>query len=189
MFEALDEPGGQLAIAALASWRRDLIGIVRWLVDELEILGVEIRYNSYAEAGDIKDLSPDVIIIATGGLADTEICTGAQHVLSVVDALTNPDQVGKKVLVFDDHGDHQALSCVQALAEAGSQVELVTPDGAVGEELGLSNTTSYYTAFANLGIRTTLNTRLLAVTRDADRLSATLKNDYGGNAGRRYCGS
>jgi hypothetical protein len=45
--------------------------------------------------------------------------------LSVVDVLTNLDQLGKKVLVFDDHGDHQALSCAQALAEAAGRFKTV----------------------------------------------------------------
>lgn len=82
----------------------------------------------------------------------------------------------------DERRDHQALSCAQALAENGAGVELVTPDRALGEELGISNAAMYYAAFADLGIRTTLNTRLCAVSRSGDRLSATVKNDYGGSA-------
>jgi 2,4-dienoyl-CoA reductase-like NADH-dependent reductase (Old Yellow Enzyme family) len=185
LFEAAGELGGQLAIAARASWRRDLIGIVRWLADELQHLGVEVRYNTYAEASDVTALSPDVVIVATGGLPDTDVCEGADLVASVRDVLTEQVPVGKNVLVFDDHGDHQALSCAQALAENGANVELVTPDRAVGEELGISNAAIYYAAFANLGIRTTLNTRLRAVRRSGHRLSVTIKNDYGGSTETR----
>ena len=87
--------------------------------------------------------------------------------------------------MYDDHGDHQALSCAQALAEGGASVELVTPDRAVGEELGISNAAIYYAGFANLGIGTTVNTRLLAVERAGERLRATVKNDYGGNTETR----
>ena len=182
LFEALSELGGQLAIAARASWRRDLIGIVRWLADEIEILGVEVHYNTFVEATDIKDLCSDVVIVATGGLPNTEVCEGANLVVSVQDVLTNPDLAGKQVLVFDDHGDHQALSCAQTLAELGASVELVTPDRAVGEELGICNSSIYYAAFANLGVITTPNTRLRAVARDGDKLAATINNDFGGSA-------
>ena len=42
LLEASSDAGGQLAIAARASWRRDLIGIVRWLTDEVHHLGVEV---------------------------------------------------------------------------------------------------------------------------------------------------
>ena len=185
LLEASSESGGQLAIAARASWRRDLVGIVRWLTDEVQHLGVDVRYNLYAEAADVRELSPDVVVVATGGLPDTQVCEGAQYVVSVSDVLTGQIKPGSEVLVFDDHGDHQALSCAQALAEGGAGVELVTPDRAVGEELGLSNAAVYYSGFADLGIRITLNTRLLSVRRDGDRLCATVKNDYGGSAETR----
>ena len=98
---------------------------------------------------------------------------------------TGQVKAGNDVLVFDDHGDHQALSCAQALAEGGARVELVTPDRAVGEELGISNAAVYYAGFADHGIRTTSNTRLLAVEPVGDRLRATLKNDYGGTTETR----
>ena len=185
LFEASNQLGGQLAIAARASWRRDLIGIARWLGDEIRHLGVEVRYNTYAEADDVDALAPDVVIVATGGLPDTAVCEGAHLVSSVWDALTGQGYRSREVLVFDDHGDHQALSCAQALAENGASVELVTPDRAVGEELGISNAAIYYAGFANLGIRTTLNTRLLEVSRNGERLSATVQNDYGGAADTR----
>ncbi len=185
LFEASNDLGGQLAIASRASWRRDLIGIVRWLSDEIRHLGVEVRYNTYAEASDVAGLAPDVVIVATGGLPDTGVCEGSHLVASVWDVLTGQVQPGKEVIVFDDHGDHQALSCAQALAENGASVELITPDRAVGEELGISNAAVYYAGFANLGIRTTLNTRLLEVRLDGDRLSAVIKNDYGGAAETR----
>ena len=180
LFEASGQLGGQLAIAARASWRRDLIGILRWLAAEVDHLGVEIRHNTYAEAAEIRAAAPDVVIVATGGLPDTGVCAGSDLAASVPDVLTGLVRPGLEVLVFDDHGDHQALSCAQAIAEGGASVELVTPDRAVGEELGVSNAAIYYAAFADLGIRTTVNTRLLQVDRTGDRLSAALKNDYGG---------
>jgi 2,4-dienoyl-CoA reductase-like NADH-dependent reductase (Old Yellow Enzyme family)/NADPH-dependent 2,4-dienoyl-CoA reductase/sulfur reductase-like enzyme len=180
LFEASNQLGGQLAIAARASWRRDLIGFLRWLADEVRHLEVDIRYNTFAEAAEVLAADPDVVIVATGGLPDTAVCEGSDLVSNVWEALTGQTQAGKDVLVFDDHGDHQALSCAQALAEDGANVELITPDRTVGEELGISNAAIYFAGFADLGIRTTVNTRLLEVSRTGDRLSALVKNDYGG---------
>ena len=63
-------------LAARASWRRDLIAVVDWRRAELERLGVTLRYNAYAEAGDVLAENPDVVIVATGGLpnfADLEL--------------------------------------------------------------------------------------------------------------------
>ena len=61
-----------------ATWRRDLIAIVDWRAAELERLGVEVRLNSYAEADDVLREQPDAVIIATGGVPDTDWLDGAR---------------------------------------------------------------------------------------------------------------
>ncbi len=53
LLEAASQLGGQLVMAARASWRRDVIGIVDWRCAELERLGVDVRLNTYAERGDV----------------------------------------------------------------------------------------------------------------------------------------
>ena len=79
--------GGQLAVASRASWRRDLISALRRLVDEVEHLGVDIRFNVFAESGEVEAENPDVVVVATGGLPDTAVCAGAELVCSVTDVL------------------------------------------------------------------------------------------------------
>ena len=180
LFEAAGELGGQVAIAARAGWRRDLIGIVRWLAEEAERLGAEIRLNHYAEAADVLAERPDVVVVATGGLPNLDILEGSEQVDSVWDVLTGQVDVKPRVLIFDDHGDHQALSCAEYMAERGAEVELVTPDRAMGEELGISNYGVHCRNFARLGIRVTPNTRVVAVENDQSRLRARLRDEYGG---------
>src|SRR5262245_35675739 len=77
VLEAASKPGGQNAIAAAAPRRVDLIGIVDWRVQGCQQLGVTIRYNTYAEASDVLAENPDVVIVATGGIPNTEIVVGA----------------------------------------------------------------------------------------------------------------
>ena len=48
LFEATPQLGGQLLLAMRASWRRDLVAVIDWRRGELDALGVEVRYNSYA---------------------------------------------------------------------------------------------------------------------------------------------
>ena len=42
-------------------------GVKDWLVNEIQILGVDVRLNTIVEPDDITDEAPDVVIIATGG--------------------------------------------------------------------------------------------------------------------------
>ncbi|MCL4168494.1 UNVERIFIED_CONTAM: hypothetical protein GTU68_060287, partial [Idotea baltica] len=64
LFEAAPKLGGQVRVAAQASVRKDLIGIVDWLVSEVELLGVDIRYNCFTADEDVAAENPDVVIIA-----------------------------------------------------------------------------------------------------------------------------
>ena len=73
LLEAAAEAGGQVRLAALGPRRRDLIGIVDWRLGELERLGVELRFNSYAEPEDVLAEGPEAVILATGGLPDTDV--------------------------------------------------------------------------------------------------------------------
>ena len=67
LFEATDRLGGQLNLAVKGQTRRQVKGVKDWLVNEIEILGVDVRLNTFVEPNDIADEAPDVVIIACGG--------------------------------------------------------------------------------------------------------------------------
>ena len=85
VLEAAAKPGGQIVLAAALKRRREILGVVDWRIRECERLGVVFRYNAYAEAGDVLELAPDVVVIATGGAPNVEFldCGGefARHEL------------------------------------------------------------------------------------------------------------
>ncbi len=185
LFEATGEVGGQINLAARATWRRDLIGIARWLGDEVRRLGVDLRFNVYAEAEDVLAEGPDVAIIATGGVPNTSFIDGAEHVVSVWDVLGGQVEARGEVLLFDDNGQHQGPSCAEFMAARGARVELVTPDRTVAEEMGATNFPIYLRNLYNAGVSMTPNERLIAVRRDGNRLLATLRNEYTGQISER----
>ena len=180
LFEAATEPGGQVRLAARATWRRDLIGIVRWLAGEVETLGVDLRLGVYAEAADILREGPDVVIVATGGVPDTECVEGSEHVVSLWDVLGGHVQPGSNVLLFDDHGDHQGPSGAEFLAGRGAKVELATPDRSIAFELGATNFSVHLKHLYRAGVTLTPDVRLLSVRPKDNALEATLRNVYSG---------
>ena len=107
VFEAASEPGGQVVLAARATWRKDLLGIVQWLASEVERLGAVMHFNRYAETQDVLAEQPDIVVVATGGVPNIDWVDGAEHVVSVWDVLGGQVEPGAEVLVYDDHGDHQ----------------------------------------------------------------------------------
>ena len=178
LFEAASEPGGQIVLAAKATWRGDLLGIAQWLASEVEHLGVTLHLNRYAEAEDVLAERPDVVVVATGGVPNVEWVDGAEHVVSVWDVLGGQVEPGAEVLVFDDHGDHQGPSVVDFLASRGSAVELATPDRMSAHEVGATNFPAYLRSFYSMGVKLTPDRRLRSVEREGNRLRAVLRNEY-----------
>jgi thioredoxin reductase len=135
LLEATDQPGGQMRMAAAASWRHDVVGIVDWRVAELDHLGVEVQYNTLAEAEEVLAENPAVVIIACGGLPDLDWLLGAELCTSVWDVLSGSVKPAANVIVYDGTGRHPAATAAEFCHDAGSQVQLVTLDEMLVAEL------------------------------------------------------
>ena len=178
--EVMPWAGGQIRLAARNPRRRDLLGIVEWRVSELARLGVEVRYDEFASEELVLRHEPDVVIVATGGLAQLPpLETGADLVVTSWDVLAGDAPPAREVIVYDDNGTHSALSAAEVLARGGAQVELVTPERMMGVDVGGMNAVPYARAFNECGTRITLNQRVLAVDLAPDgRLDVTIGSDH-----------
>lgn len=180
VLEAADAPGGQVRLAARTRRRSELIGIVDWRVSQCEAAGVEMRFNTLAESADVLAEEPDIVIVATGGLPNTAVLdAGNELVVSSWDILSGDAKPGTGVLVFDDNGGHPAMQAAELLAQAGAEVEIVTPERYFAPEIGGLNHVSYAEIFQRAGVRITIARRLAAVARDGNALLATIGSDYG----------
>lgn len=180
LFEATPKLGGQIQIASLAGWRKDIVGIVDWYAQQLEKLGVDIRWNTMAGPAEIEAEKPDVVIVATGGVPNTDIAPGSELGISVWDALTGPALSGD-ILVYDDNGQPTAPSCADHLAgKAGAKVEFVTRDRATGMEMGSQNFPIFLRNFYRKGVTITPDSRLTSIERSGNKLKATFANEFGG---------
>ena len=187
LFEATEKAGGQILLATRAPRRRDLIGIVDWRVAQLQRLGVAIRYATYADAGTVLAESPDIVVIATGGVPHTEVLAeGNDLVVSSWDVISGQVRPAGRALVFDDNGMHPGMQAAEALAEAGAAVEIVSPERFFAPEMGGLNHALYARAFNRLGVKVTINARLLAVRRAGNALVATVGSDYGARTEERH---
>jgi 2,4-dienoyl-CoA reductase-like NADH-dependent reductase (Old Yellow Enzyme family)/thioredoxin reductase len=180
VFEATDQPGGQIRLATRLPRRRDLIGIVDWRMEQLAAHGAEWRFSTYAEAEDVLAVQPDVVFIATGGVPNAEVLAeGNELVVSSWDVLSGQAKPAERVLVFDDNGAYPGMQAAEMLAAAGSNVELVTPERFFAPEMGGLNHALFARAFQRHGVRITINTRLVSVRREGNALVAVLGGDYG----------
>ncbi len=185
LHEATSALGGQIVLAARASWRRDLKGIADWLASELDHLGVEVRLNSYAEAETVLQARPDIVVIATGGLPDLAWLEGAERCVSVWDILTGDAVPGGEILVFDGTGANAAASCADHLAGQGAAVELVSPDNALHLEVSYNDRVIQRKRLYELGVAMTLDRNLVSVERAGNKLRAILRNTLTGQEEER----
>jgi len=179
LFEAAPNLGGQLLLAA-QGWKRELSGIAAWMVAQLERLHVDVRTNTYADAATVLAENPEEVIIATGGLPNVGNYRGAELACSSWDLLGGNVQPAGTVLVVDDNGAAQGLLAAEYAAARGAVVHIVTPDGALGRELGGTNLGAHMTELHRKGVRITVDTRVVEVRPAGGRLAVVLENVYSG---------
>jgi 2,4-dienoyl-CoA reductase-like NADH-dependent reductase (Old Yellow Enzyme family)/thioredoxin reductase len=181
VLEAAAHPGGQLLLARHASWRKDITGLVDWRVAELETLGVEVRYNTFAEPEDVRALSPDVVIIATGGVPNPGWFEGAELATSAWDVIGGEAAQGHDVLVYDGTGRHSAMTAAEKLARDGHNVTFVTVDDTVAEEQGYAERVGWKREMYKLGFDVVRDRELIGVEKHGNRLKAILRNEFTGD--------
>ena len=180
VFEAAGQPGGQIRLTAEDERRREMISIIAWRMAQCEKHGVTFRFNTLAEAADVLATEPDEVIIATGGLPHTAVLeNGNDLVVSAWDILSGDVKPGTNVLVYDDAGDHAALQAADRISATGAAVEIVTPDRSFAPEVMAMNLVPYMRNLQKRDTTFTVTWRLTSVSREGNRLRATLGSDYG----------
>ena len=177
LVEAAGALGGQVLLAAEASWRRELLGIVDWRSGELERLGVDVRLNRLLEPCEVDEDDADVIIVATGGVPDLDWLDGAERCTSVWEILSGTVRPSEDAIVYDGTGRHAALSAAEKLRLAGSEVAFFGLDGHLAMEMAYSEQVIWRRRTHELGIEPRLDRRLARVERDGNRLRATFRNE------------
>ncbi|WP_149589431.1 NADH:flavin oxidoreductase [Tabrizicola flagellatus] len=179
VFEVADKPGGQVRLTAQSKRRAEMIGIIDWRLAQCQRLGVEFRFNTWAEAEDVLAEAPDVVVIATGGMPTTGLLAeGNELVVSAWDILSGDAKPGENVLIYDEAGDHAALQAAQVIAEAGGKVEVMTRDRTFSPEVMGMNLVPYMRALQDKAVTFTVTYRLDAVRRAGNRLEAVIGSDY-----------
>jgi hypothetical protein len=159
--------------------RRELIGIVDWRLAQLDRLGVEIRYNTYAGASDVTDLSPDIVLVATGGLPREDgIAEGGDLATSSWDVISGDASIGEDVLLYDDNGAHPGMAACEAIMSAGSKLEIVSPERMFAPEIGGLNLVPYIEKLQGHGAVVTTMTRVGKLRREGNKIAATLTSPY-----------
>ena len=181
VFEAQPDPGGQIRLTARNPRRREMISIIDWRIAQCAARDVTFHFNTWADVADVTAQSPDVVIIATGGMPNIELFEqgrDAQNVVSAWDIIAGDVKPADSVLIYDEAGDHPGLQAAEIAAKAGAKVEVMTPDRSFAPEIMAMNLVPYMRALQDKDVTFTVTRRLLGVERSGNKLVAKIGTDY-----------
>jgi NADPH-dependent 2,4-dienoyl-CoA reductase/sulfur reductase-like enzyme len=138
LYERSERLGGAIRVACLAPGWEAYDGVVNWLERQLAKLPVEVRLNEAATSGALLAATPDVIVVATGAAARKPDLLGVNlpNVVTVPEVLRGDKPIGRRVVILDETGYTPGPKAADALSLAGHDVEIVTRQYSLGEDIG-----------------------------------------------------
>ena len=135
IWEKDDKLGGQLNLAAIPPSKDEIKTLIRYFNAQFKELGVKVELGKEATRTNVKEMGPDVIIVAAGSDTFFPPIPGIDKP-SVVDArkvLAGTAKAGQKVVVIG--AGEVGMETAQWLGEQGKQVTLVEMLPEVGEKM------------------------------------------------------
>ena len=179
LMEASRLHGGQVNLAARVDRRKEILGITDWLFDQCQRLKIETRFDCYADVDMVNQASPDLVLIATGGVPSVGCFTEGENLaVTSWDILSGSVPIEKNVLFYDDNGQHAGVSCAEFLAESGCDLEYLSPEMMIAPDIGGTNHPAYLRSLYGNEVTISLNQRLAGIAREDDGFTATLYSEY-----------
>ena len=139
VYEKSAQIGGQILLAEKIPYRNEMEEIYRYLRIQLQQSGVPIHCNTEVDDKKIKELKPQVLVIATGSEPLTPEYEGMQEsgitVMTAKEAMQNVNRIGEKVLLFDDIGSWQGGGVADYCMALGAEVTVVCSAASVGVDI------------------------------------------------------
>ncbi len=135
LYEKDNQLGGMVNVAVKAPNRDEFGGCVRYLIKQMEILGVDVHLGEAVTAEVVEREHPDAVVVATGAVLNMPDIPGIDqdNVVTVLDVLEEKVDTGENVMVIDGGEAHwQCCSTAEFLADKGKKVGIVTSNLFVG---------------------------------------------------------
>ena len=135
LFERQPHVGGQLALGSITFYKKELRKLIRFQKKQMERFGVRCHLNQDVTPDTLKDLSPDVVILATGSTPAYPQIKGIDNalVISIDDVLNGHDLPGEKTVVVG--GGPTGCEIALHLSESGRRVTIVEMLSKLGSQL------------------------------------------------------
>lgn len=155
------------ALVAASAVHHENRSYLDWLVGEVGRSGVDVRLGVVAGPGEVAALSPDTVVVATGG-AEVYPAVAGDHLPHVSRGL-DPDRLptGRRVTVVG--GRLAAVEYAETLAAHDRLVALLETGPEIASEFGLKRRTEHFDRIDRLGITVHVDCVVEEITADAVR--------------------
>lgn len=137
LWEAEEELGGALALAARMAPRRDLALLLDAQARALARAGVVVRLGRRADATAIAAHGADAVLLATGAAPAAQKFTGGGEGMTVQQALASARDLPARIAVQDTLGSWAVAGFIEWLAGTGREVTVVAPTGTPGWQVNI----------------------------------------------------
>ncbi len=165
LFEKTNKLGGQLNLAAKSPLAYEFAEVGKYFMNVLPKLGVDIRYNTEADAAKVLAEEPDVAIIAVGASPLIPSIPGVENAVTAFDVLAGKAEVGDRVVVIGGGG----VGCDVAaeLANEGKKVTIVEMLPKIGQDIGISTRWTVLLYLREKGVEMLTNTKAVEIKPNA----------------------
>ena len=145
LYERSADLGGQARLAAQQPGRGEMIGIVRWLSDQVKRAGIEVNLGVNADVRTVMAWGPDEVIVATGSEpTEPTVTSRTIPVVSAHAILSGSVRLGSQVVIVDHTGKQIGCAVAELIADGGGAATVVSRHFHPAIDFGLTNTISLY---------------------------------------------
>jgi pyruvate/2-oxoglutarate dehydrogenase complex dihydrolipoamide dehydrogenase (E3) component len=147
--------GGQVALFSKDPMRTEFGGLIRFLISQMEKLGVETRLGKKVSSEMVINENPDVVILATGSTPWRPPILGVEGewVLDPWQVLRKEKEIGPNVLIIAGREGHQApVSLAEFLVNQGKTVQILSELSVVGGDIEVNTFRMLYQRLFEKGV-------------------------------------
>lgn len=163
LVEATGKIGGQLKIASVPPHKEVIAEYAAWLREELDRSGVDVQLGKKVDLDMVKDLKPDMVLVATGSKPLNVKIPGyefTKNSWTVLDQFTELPE-NKNISIIG--GGIVGCETAELLAEKGNKVTVFEMAPVIASGLESMSLADIHVAFAQYGVDVKTSTTVLEI--------------------------
>lgn len=164
VIEKKEKLGGTVNVAAVPSFKNNFAQLMNWYIKQMKDLKVNVILGKKADVKAIKEISPDVVIIATGSEEAVPDMPGIENSVLSDDVLVGKVEVGERVIIIG--GGFVGAETALHLGKQGKQVTVF--EALPNPDLGVAGLSLLREGglFDRYGIKYNISTPVVEIYKD-----------------------